>query len=81
MFIDSHVVVKLVASEIKSLGDFDINIMGIPEVLKLTLEKGIQEFRFTSLVAGYGDPVKLPISVEKSPDPTSFYVISKSHDK
>lgn len=57
--------------------DADENIMGLLSILETARDTGVRKVIFSSSAAIYGDNPALPLLETETPDPTSFYGLTK----
>lgn len=57
--------------------DADENILGLLSILEAARDSGVQKIIFSSSAAIYGDNPALPLTETETPDPTSFYGLTK----
>ena len=57
--------------------DADENILGLLSILEAARDGGVRKIIFSSSAAIYGDNPALPLTERETPDPTSFYGLTK----
>jgi UDP-glucose 4-epimerase len=59
------------------LGVLETDVIGVSNLLKYSVKKGVKRFIFASSSEVYGEPSKLPLVEEDNPSPKSVYGVAK----